>query len=94
MIAERFPERIDRIREWETKIRDGEGSTFFTSEYIPPRMCTGRFVSKGIVYNVPTIDDVVRWSLTARGGKQYVMNLDALELAEAPTCANNSGLCE
>lgn len=69
IIHRRFPEHIDRIREWEALVSQvsvgwrkaenfGDISTFFPSGTVP-RMARN------------TIDDVADWSITARGGRQY-----------------------
>lgn len=90
IIADKFPERIDKIREAEKKVRDGAGSTFFASGQIPAAFNTGKFHNMhGEEFNVPTIDDVVKWAHTSRGGKQFEFDFD-----EFPTYANNSGACE
>lgn len=66
MIAEQFPEHIDRISEWERIVslaskREGEGgATFFTN-------------ARGA-----NIREAADWSRTARGGREY----DLIPLAE------------
>lgn len=86
MIAEKFPDRIDMIRGWENKIN----STFFAIRTAPDRFSSKECVGKdGIKYKLATIDDIVEWSKTARGGKNYEFNFD-----DSPTCINNSGSCE
>lgn len=82
-IAARFPKHIDRIREWEAAVRvaswRGEAS-FFPS----PDDNRGALMGRGI-------DDVVRWSGTTRGGRQF----DLLAQADEPlACASSYGLCE
>lgn len=70
--AQRFPEMIDKVREWEKRV----GRTFF-APMVP-----------GLELN--WIDDVVQWSKTVRGGKQF----DLLVLQERPACESDYGLCE
>lgn len=70
--ATRFPEMIDKVREWEKRV----GKTFFAPT-VP-----------GMELN--WIDDVVKWSKTCHGGKQY----DLLVLQEPDACESNYGLCE
>lgn len=72
-IAERFPEIIDKIREWEKRV----GRTYFAP------------ILPGDVYG--SIDEIVEWSKTDRGGRQY--NL-FLQIAERPNCQSKYGLCE
>lgn len=112
--AARFPEMIDKIREWEQRV----GRTFF-APCVPPgrayrhamktwvaewtERTTGpdgkakRSVKKGAPPKpqapINFIDDVVRWSKTSRGGKQF--NLPMVE-AEAAlrVCSSRYGLCE
>jgi len=58
LIAENYKERIDEIRDFESKI----GRTFFPPNYIPPRFCTKRVITKkGKVVMCPSIDDVVKY---------------------------------
>lgn len=73
--AARFPEMIDKVREWERRV----GKPFFRKDK-------------------PTdpdlwIDDQVRWSRTAHGGKQLELPLVESEAA-AGTCSSKYGLCE
>lgn len=70
--VQRFPEMIDKVREWEQRI----GKTFFMP--MVPGM------------KVNWIDDVVDWSKTLRGGKQY----DLLKVIEPSSCQSDYGLCE
>lgn len=86
LIADKFPERIDTIREWEGIVRHGDGAHFFSIQ-MTPREYSTRKMSNGRGY--ASIDDVVKWAHTSRGGKQYEFDLD-----EPPTCANESGACE
>lgn len=70
--AERFPEMIDKVREWEERV----GRTFF------PPMVPG--------LEINWIDEVVRWSKTTHGGKQFSLFV----LQERPACESVYGLCE
>lgn len=86
IIAKRFPEVIDRIREWEWFVgmackigfstllhhADGEGGT---AEH---------------AYHHSNIDAMVEWSKTKRGGKQY----DLIRMAPPTACSSVYGLCE
>jgi 3'-phosphoadenosine 5'-phosphosulfate sulfotransferase (PAPS reductase)/FAD synthetase len=70
--ATRFPEMIDKVREWENRT----GLSFFR---MPREDGSYRF-----------IDDVVDWSKTMRGGKQYSL----MVLQEPAACDSDYGLCE
>lgn len=90
-IAEHFPERIDLIRQAELEFaRETKGFTSFVSyDKVPPTFRSKSVAYDGKSYQVPTIDDVVLWSHTHRGGKQYEMDLD-----EPSTCSSVLGQCE
>lgn len=83
LTAQKCPEHIDKIRHWERRVQDSSRqgrATFFQQG------TTGSAVPVGI-------DEVVRWSMTRRGGRQF----DMLALAEPPTsevCIYVGGLCE
>lgn len=94
MIAQRFPERIDRIRRLEHEV--GEGSTFFRIGTTPDDFASIPFVAKdGRHLNVPSIDDVVAWSKTGyRHPHQYEMDFDNLSIEDGTLCPSNLGTCE
>ncbi len=82
-LARRWPEQVDRIREWESIVGEATKrghSTFFTA---PGDSETA--VERG------AIDQVVMWAKTSRGGKQ--LDWDRA-YSEAPACASSFGLCE
>jgi len=90
MIAKNFPERIDVIRKAEIETETGRVSTFYSRKYVPLTHRSREIVAKdGDAMRVPTIDDVVSWSQTARGGKQYDFDFD-----EPMMCSSNLGMCE
>jgi len=76
LIATHFPEVIDKIRQAE---RDGH--TFFARTYVPKAHRHSIFQNTNGRWEVPAIDDVVRWSFTTRGGKQYALPQDLQTLA-------------
>lgn len=83
-IAKRWPEHIDKVREWERIVtacsKRKVGSTFFAADKTP-----------GEADDRSNIDAVVEWSMTGRGGMQY----DLLYLTEEPlVCSSMYGLCE
>jgi len=80
--AERFPEVIDKVRAWEKKV----GRTFFVPliPNITPREINGK------LQKFNWIDEVVEWSRTDRGGRQF----NILKGLERPACESKFGLCE
>lgn len=79
-ISRRFPDEIDRIREWEQIVQDAskrDGATFFPT-----------------AHNMPTgIDGWVGWSKTSYGGKSLDL-LKMIDYEEPPSCSSIYGLCE
>lgn len=85
-IAARFPEVIDRIREWEQAVSEASkcgATSFFTDGAVGGESsieCAARL----------SIDERVKWARTTRGGQQY----DLLRTLDAPGCSSVYGLCE
>lgn len=88
-IALRFPEHIDKIASWEKKViacSKRGGASFF------PAPTGGKVVSNKLAHaKANDIYQVVEWSKTSRGGKQFSL-LTALD--EPTACASSYGLCE
>lgn len=89
-IAKRFPEHIERIAEWELIVKEvskRNAATFFVAANIAgnptPEEC----------FAVANINEMVRWSKTAYGGRKMDM-FKALEFVDSPTCSSAYGLCE
>jgi len=82
-ISKRFPEAIDRIRQWEDAVRQASksyGATFFPAPSDDNEWSATQ-----------TIDVVVEWAKTSRGGKQF----DFLRMQDyGPICTSVYGLCE
>ncbi|MCR8961638.1 phosphoadenosine phosphosulfate reductase family protein [Brevibacillus halotolerans] len=79
-IARRFPKEIARVAEWERIVAKASKhgiSTFFST-------------ANG---NGNNIDEVIEWSKTAYGGKQYDL-IKAIEFDNVPDCSSAYGLCE
>jgi 3'-phosphoadenosine 5'-phosphosulfate sulfotransferase (PAPS reductase)/FAD synthetase len=92
-LARLKPERINLIRKAEVSIGNARGySSFFQRDKVPLSQRTKSFAVG--VMRVASIDDVVRWSSTARGGQQYLLDFDAETWDEPSSCAHNSGACE
>lgn len=88
-ISRRFPEHIDRIRQWEALVSRASkngGSTFFHKS----GMSEATKASRDAVARESGIDGMVRWSQTGRGGKVY----DMLKMLPLPSCQSEYGLCE
>lgn len=82
-ISKRFPEAIERIAQWETAVKlasKRQGATFFTAPSDDSEWSATQ-----------TIETVVEWAKTSRGGKQY----DFLRMQDdGPLCTSIYGLCE
>jgi len=86
-IAARFPGHVERIAEWERLVGDVSKrglSTFFAANKTPG----GHTRDFGLP--MPNIHDVVGWSRTGRGGRQF----DLASLLDPPQCSSLYGLCE
>lgn len=87
-ISKRFPEAIDRIREWEAAVASAskrQAATFFAAAN------HGASVSPSQAVALANIDAVVEWSQTSRGGKQFDL---VRAMDEGPLCSSIYGLCE
>lgn len=82
-ISKRFPEAIERIKEWEAAVKQASklgAATFFAAPSSDNEWSAKQ-----------TIDVVVEWAKTSRGGKQY----DFLRVQDnGPICSSLYGLCE
>jgi 3'-phosphoadenosine 5'-phosphosulfate sulfotransferase (PAPS reductase)/FAD synthetase len=82
-ISKRFPEAIERIREWETSVKlasKWQAATFFPAPSDDSEWSATQ-----------TIETVVEWAKTSHGGKQY----DFLRMQDdGPICTSIYGLCE
>ncbi|MDR3414186.1 MAG: phosphoadenosine phosphosulfate reductase family protein [Formivibrio sp.] len=81
-ISKRFPEEIDRIRQWELAVKEASkrgASTFFAA----PSGDSAWSATQ-------TIDVFVEWAQTSRGGKQF----DFIRMDDGPLCSSIYGLCE
>jgi 3'-phosphoadenosine 5'-phosphosulfate sulfotransferase (PAPS reductase)/FAD synthetase len=74
-IGEKFPERIDLIRDLEAQVQERaaaryaeKGETFASLGYSPPTFFAMRSEGKG---SMVSIDKVMLWARTAHGGKQF-----------------------
>lgn len=75
---------VSRIREWEQKVTGGAGRKNCPSSFFPWRIDPTR--------PEPTIDDVVAWARTTRGGRQN--DLFAGHPTEVPACMGDWTICE
>lgn len=83
-MAKYRPERIDQLREWEMEVGKGNKydqnqSTLFANKTTPIRFHDlsftidgeQQYTATGDPMTAPSIDAVVQWSKTKRGGRQY-----------------------
>lgn len=85
-IAKRYPEHLDRIREWEALVSEASKrgwTTFFTDSVEDDQ--TDEQILEAL-----RIDQRVEWAKTARGGRQR----DFLREAPPASCSSAYGLCE
>lgn len=95
VLSDKFPDRIEKLRYYESADFWGgeDNHTFFARDKVPEYQRTRLIVSKsGEQMYVPTVDDVVRWSHTARGGYNLSMEFDDDD--ELLLCDSSLGHCE
>ena len=93
-MAEYRPERVDFLAEMEESFSDTRNkfSSFFVKKTVPERFRSKEIeTADGEKMNVATIHNVVDWSKTAWGAKQYEM---FLEEDDSPIICDFRGLCE
>lgn len=83
-IARRFPEHMDRIEAWEQAVGQASRRAGTSSFFPAPEDGRGDLMGRNI-------REVIRWSQTTRGGRQFDL-LAASE--ELPACSSAYGLCE
>ena len=81
LIASRFPEHIDKVREYERLVN------------MAARPCRTpyTFIHSSKAPGITGIDSAVQWAKTTHGGKQYDLLADA---EDATQCSSEYGLCE
>lgn len=96
-ISKRFPEVIERIKLWELAVKEAckrQAATFFAA---PNKTMLHLTEKQKHDYSAQqTIDKVVQWSKTSRGGKQFDLYRVGDIQGEAinPSCTSIYGLCE
>ncbi len=85
-IATRWPEVINRIREWEYLVGQASKRGFSTLLH----HARGEGQDAAHAYAHCNIDTMVEWARTSRGGQQ----IDPLYFTPPPSCASSYGLCE
>jgi len=94
-ISKRFPEVIERIQDWEFFVCEASkrgASTFFPAPNKSMLHLTDE--QKHEWSAMQTIDKVVQWSQTSRGGKQFDLLRVGDIQGEAVMCTSIYGLCE
>lgn len=87
-MADRFPAEVERLSEWEALV--GEVSKRGRSSFFSHDKTPGAHQGRSDIA-MPGIREVVDWSRTSRGGRQY----DGLALMlDAGTACNEWGACE
>ncbi|MOA50224.1 hypothetical protein D3C78_1732170 [compost metagenome] len=88
-IANRWPEEVDRVREWErlVSMASKSGSSTFLTAVNDPTVSS----SDAISAETHGIDRMVEWSRTARGGLQFDLIAAAYD---GTACSSAYGLCE
>lgn len=91
-IAARWPEEVDRVREWErlVSIASKRGAATFFATVTDPTVRSDAKVS-AVTHG---IDRIVDWSNTSRGGRQFDM-VDLIARTDSQnSCSSAYGLCE
>lgn len=96
LVAKNRPEKIAQIREWEqvvgTTCRHAGYSSFFQSKTVTMPFRRGPYIkASGKEAYYTTIDDVVSWAHTERGGKQFEFQFDE---DQHSACSSRYGQCE
>lgn len=89
-IADRWPEEVARVREWErlASMASRLGSATFFQVGTDPTVSRGDEIS----HETHGIDRIVAWARTSRGGRQFDL-VNAIN-SEAGGCSSAYGLCE
>lgn len=91
IIAERWPDQIDRIRQWERMVGEASKREVSVATFLPARDLTrGEEVSA----EKHGIDESVRWSRTSHGGTQYELPFDTPIRPSLQTTCDAWGACE
>lgn len=86
-IADRFPEQIERIAEWERiacRVSKRGSATFFCASDLGESKTENAYATGNIV-------QFVKWSRTSNGGSNFDLFRQGLEV---PACSSMYGLCE
>jgi 3'-phosphoadenosine 5'-phosphosulfate sulfotransferase (PAPS reductase)/FAD synthetase len=106
-IGLRFPEVVEKLREWEDLVADASkrgAATFFASDVTPEGGSLGKRLrrikdadTRQAALNAapwPKVDEVFAWARTARGGRQFDLLHHAFDVDEGLSCSSQYGLCE
>ena len=93
-IADRFPEAIDKLEEWERIVGEGSRRVNSIATFFQVKSRVSGIESKDIDARKHGIRDAVKWSRTVYGGKQYdLLPLDDVR-ADLLTACDAWGACE
>jgi 3'-phosphoadenosine 5'-phosphosulfate sulfotransferase (PAPS reductase)/FAD synthetase len=93
MIADKFPEEIDKRATWEEDL----GATFFGPNRTPRRWASKSVTNKqGELIQIATIRDVVAWAHTGKGAivKSGELFPELEDADEGLVCPSGMGMCE
>lgn len=86
-ISVRFPEHLARISDWEFKVSQCSKRGFSTFFHKVDGLAGG---SPASIFSRSKIEEVIQWSRTSRGGRQFNMFAD---FGEPTACSSSYGLC-
>lgn len=95
-IAKRFPEAVEKLERWEAIVAKASKrglATFFGPDKTPEGAEQARRAKAGEVSDrkYPGVRQIVDWSKTTRGGRQYDL-IAAMD--DSASCSSEYGLCE
>lgn len=91
IIAERWPDQIDRIREWERLVGLASKREQSAATFLPAR---DLMAGEAVDASKHGIDEAVRWSRTSYGGRQYELPFDTPIRPGLMTTCDAWGACE
>ncbi|HMQ38148.1 MAG TPA: phosphoadenosine phosphosulfate reductase family protein [Micropruina sp.] len=103
-IGMRFPEAVQKIREWEDIVAAAskhQAATFFAADATPEGAAlAARLKAQNATFEEsgaapwPRADEVFEWAKTGRGGRNYSLDNWLEEQEDGGLCSSEYGLCE